>query len=167
MKNTFISEGLSISLRRLESGSLALSISSDYAQSNRKSRLYINNNSFAEMVKESWKSIKTSKLQKLVVDFDPIDHYDDMTDIYEVPVFSMRRGERTVKIGSNDHGSIPKDWGVEVRALIADTKTITPVLEITKVVLGGLLTKDLEAKFVKEAKKVLQKKSTSAFVRQE
>lgn len=158
MRNLFTSECLQVMTSRMSDGNIKLEIGSDYSGSSRKSQLYVNEERIAKAVEDFWKSIKTKKLQKLHVSFDEIDWYDDEVDVYETPSFNIQRGLKKVKIGHHTHGSVPKDWGVTLICVFADTTTNTPILEVVKSALGGKLTTDLEKQFIKQLKPFLQKK---------
>ena len=96
------------------------------------------------------------------VSFSEIDWYDDMTDVYETPIIRMERGLKKARIGYNDHGSIPKDWSVDVYFTFSDTTKNTPILEVVKSALGSYFNSEAEKKFTKDLKAVLQKKSQGA-----
>ena len=164
MRNLFTNECLQIGTSRLSDGTIKLEISSDYSGSSRKSQLYVNEERIAKAVEDFWKSIKTKKLQKLKVYFDEIDWYDDEVDVYTTPVIGIQRGLKRAKIADQTHGSVPKDWGVDLVCIFADTTTNTPILEVVKSAVGKYLTSDLEKQFVKELKPFLQKKANYARV---
>jgi hypothetical protein len=164
MRNLFTSECLQVGTSRLSDGNIKLEISSDFSGSDRKSQLYVNEERIAKRVEDFWKSIKTKKLLKLHVSFDEIDWYDDEVDVYETPSFNIQRGLKKVKIGHQTHGSVPKDWGVSLICVFADTTTNTPILEVVKSAVGHLLTSDLEKQFIKQLKPFLQKKAKYANV---
>jgi hypothetical protein len=69
---------------------------------------------------------------------------------------------KKAKVNQQEHGSIPKDWSVDLFCIFADTTTNTPILEVIKSALGGYFDADLEKKFIKELKPLLQKKSNYA-----
>ena len=158
IKNVFTSECLELSVNRLTDGTIRLNIGSDYSGSDRKSQLYVNEDKLAKSVEDFWKGIKTKKLQKMQLSFDEIDWYDDEVDVYETPRFNIQRGLKKAKISHRTHGSIPKDWGVTLVCIFADTTTNTPILEVVKSALGNLFTTKLEKDFIKELKPFLQKK---------
>jgi hypothetical protein len=164
MRNLFTNECLQIGTSRLSDGTIKLEISSDYSGSSRKSQLYVNEERIAKAVEDFWKSIKTKKLLKLQVSFDEIDWYDDEVDVYETPRFNIQRGLKKVKVAHRTHGSVPKDWSVDLVCIFADTTTNTPILEVVKSAVGNFLTSDLEKQFVKELKPFLQKKTNYARV---
>ena len=91
--------------------------------------------------------------------FDEIDYYDSMTDVYSTPRISIKRGLRKAVISEREHGNIPKDWEFNFRARISDTSTSTPIMEVIKNTLGSYFTPELEKKFKKGLKPVLQKKA--------
>ncbi len=158
MRNLFTTEDLSINVARRQENKIALTISSDYSGSDRKSQLYVNEERLATMLESFWKGIKTKKLLLANVSFSEIDWYDDMCDVYETPSITIKRGLKKAKISHDDHGSIPKDWSVELFCVFADTTTNTPILEVVKSALGGLFNAEYEKKFVKQLKPFLQKK---------
>ncbi len=158
MKNLFTSECLSIEVARRHDNKITLTISSDYSGSSRKSELYVNEQRLALSVESFWKSIKTKKLLWLNVSFNEIDWYDDEVDVYDTPSVTIQRGLKKARISQDRHGSIPKDWSVELICSFEDTTTNTPILEVVKGALGGLFDDYLEKKFVKELKPFLQKK---------
>ena len=158
MKNLFTSECLSIQVARRQENKITLTISSDYSGSDRKSQLYVNGERLATTLESFWKGIKTKKLLLANVSFSEIDWYDDMCDVYETPSITIKRGLKKARISHEEHGSIPKDWSVELICMFEDTTTNTPILEVVKSALGGLFDADLEKDFVKELKPFLQKK---------
>jgi len=168
MKNNFIANGLRIAVNRdSQTNELILYISSDYARSSHKGRLFVDAKKLAVEVENLWKSIKTKKLLLMNISFDEIDWYDNMTDIYETPKISIKRGLRKAVIGYREHGSIPKDWEFNFVARIADTTTSTPIIEVVKQTIGSYFNTDLEKKFKKVLKPVLQKKEKHCAVENE
>ena len=159
MKNLFTSECLSIQVARRQENKITLTISSDYSGSSRKSELYVNEERLATALESFWKGIKTKKLFLANVSFSEIDWYDDMCDVYETPSITIKRGLKKARISHEEHGSIPKDWSVDLICMFEDTTTNTPILEVVKSALGGLFDDYLEKKFVKELKPFLQKKT--------
>jgi hypothetical protein len=163
IKSLFTQDTLSVHVNRLSTDNkIRVNISSDYSGSDRKSQLYVNGKRLAEEVETFWKSIKTKKLLSMSVSFNEIDWYDNMTDIYETPIIRIERGLKKAKIGSQDHGSIPKEWGVDLYCTFADTTTNTPILEVVKSALGSYFDTKAEKEFIKALKPLLQKKVTSA-----
>lgn len=162
MQNLFTSNCLDISVMRDQDSTLRLRISSDFSGSNRKSQLWVNEDRLAKDVETFWKSVKTKKLLAAQIRFSEIDWYDDMTDMYETPFISIKRGLKRAKIGSDSHGSIPKDWSIDFAAKIADTTTISPIIEVVKAVLGRHFNSDVEKDFTKKLRLVLQRKANSA-----
>jgi hypothetical protein len=161
MYGYFSNDCLEITLERNRDNKLALHISSDYGDSRyHKQQLHACEKRLAEELEKTWKAIKTKKLQTLVVGFGEIDHYDDMTDIYETPTAYIKRGKRKAQIGSREHGSIPKDWSVNLHANLLDTTTIGPVLEVVKNAIGFTMYKPIEKLLIKSFRPVLQKKKT-------
>lgn len=158
MYRNFTNECLSISAERGSENKIILSISSDYAGSCRKSQLYVDEKRLGQQLEEVWKSIKTKKLLRLRAFFGECDHYDDMTNMYTTPIVYMERGLKRVKFDEREHGSIPKDWSYEVRAVLADTTTNTAILEVLRKVMYSKFGKDVEKQFIKKLRPLLQKK---------
>jgi hypothetical protein len=163
IKSLFTQNELSVHVNRLtQEDKIRICISSDYSGSDRKSQLYVNDKRLAEEVETFWKSIKTKKLLSMSVSFGEIDWYDNMTDIYETPIVRIERGLKKAKIGAQEHGSIPKEWSVDMYCTFADTTTNTPILEVVKSALGSYFDTKAEKEFIKALKPLLQKKSTGA-----
>ena len=159
MYGYFTNECLSISLERKSDGNLTLHISSDYGnQRFHKSQLNVCEKRLATEVEKTWKDIKTKKLQTLFVGFGEIDHYDDMTDMYNTPTAFIKRGKKRAETGWREHGSIPKDWSINLHANILNTTTINPVLEVVKQSIGFSMFKPIEKELIKKMRPVLQKK---------
>jgi hypothetical protein len=159
MNTYFTNECLSISLERHKDNTLSLEIGSDFGnQRYHKQQLHVCEKRLASAVEGFWKSTKTKKLQGVHVGFGEIDHYDDMTDIYHTPTAFIKRGKRKVETSWREHGSIPKDWSINLHAAIADTTTINPVLEVVKNAIGFSKFKAIEKELIKKFRPVLQKK---------
>jgi len=158
MKNNFTKECLHIDLARVSDNEINLGISSDFSGSQRKSPLYVNEKRIAEQVERFWKSIKTKKLVILSVGFGECDYYDNMTDVYETPVVSIKRGLKKARIGEQSHGAIPKEWSFDMSCRFKDTTTSTPILEVVKQALGSFFTEKHEKELKKALKPFLQKK---------
>lgn len=162
LKNLFTKESLSVSVSRMQEDKIRVSIASDFSGSSRKSQLYVNEERLSADVESFWKSIKTKKLLSMLVSFDEIDWYDDMTDMYDTPVIRIARGLKRAKVTHREHGSIPKDWAVDVCFVFNDTTTNTPILEVVKSALGSHFDAEAEKAFTKALKPFLQKKVTRA-----
>ena len=160
MKNLFTNDCLSVSVSRLQEDKIRLCISSDFSGSLRKSQLYVNEERLSNDVESFWKNTKTKKLLGMSVSFGEIDWYDDMTNMYETPIVKIERGLKRARVSHKDHGSIPKDWSVDVYFTFADTTTNTPIMEVVKGALGSYFNSEAEKKFTKELKPFLQKKIT-------
>lgn len=159
MRRNFLSSGLNVNLSRFGKDSqLTLNINSDCSYSNHKGKINPKKEVLATEVENLWKSIKTKKLLSLQTWFDEIDWYDDMTDVYTTPVVKIERGLKKARLSEQEHDNIPKDWGFNVEARIADTTTSTPILEVVKKSLGSYFTPAMEKEFLKVLKPVLQKK---------
>ena len=162
MNRNFVEDCLTLSVERRNSD-LVLLIESDFAGRCHKSQLYVDDKRLAGQLEELWKSIKTKKLLRMHVGFSEIDYYDNMTDMYEVPSASIERGLKRARIGSSEHGAIPKDWSICLSSRIADTTTVGPIIEVCKKTLGSrLFTPAVEKAFVKKLRPVLQKKTNYA-----
>lgn len=133
-----------------------LHFEADYNGSVRKSSLWINEDRFANDVENLWKSIKTKKMLSVKASFDEIDWYDDMTDVYDTPIASMKRGLRKAKIVHQQHGSIPKEWAIQVSFIVDDTNSITPFEEIIKATIGTYYTDEFAKRIKKVFRPVLQ-----------
>jgi hypothetical protein len=94
------------------------------------------------------------------VGFGEIDYYDNMTDMYCTPVASIKRGKRKAEIDYCDHGAIPKDWSINLSAVILNTTTINPILEVIESAIGLSKFKIMEKELIKKLRPVLQKKKT-------
>jgi len=164
MKQNFVKECLEISVSRGNENTLHLNISSDFSGSNRKSRLYVDGKRMADQVERVWKLLKSKKLLKMRLSFGEIDWYDDLTDIYTTPVITIERGQKKARIGEREHGSIPKDWDINLSAVFADTTTHTAITDVIKRTLEHYYSSDLDKEFRKKLKPVLQKVKTSCFV---
>ena len=162
LKNLFTKESLSVSVSRMQEDKIRVSIASDFSGSSRKSQLYVNEERLSVDVESFWKGIKTKKLLGMSVSFSEIDWYDDMTDMYETPIIRIQRGLKKAKVSHRDHGSIPKDWSVDVYFTFADTTTNTPILEVVKSALNSYFDAEAEKAFTKALKPFLQKKVTHA-----
>jgi hypothetical protein len=166
MYGYFTNDCLSISLQRNRDNKLALHISSDYGNERyHKQQLYACEKRLAEELEKTWKAVKSKKLQSLFIGFGEIDHYDDMTNMYTTPTAYIKRGKRKAEISCREHGSIPKDWSVGVHAIILDTTTIGPVLQVIESVLDyrkyNGLCKDfnlMKKQLTKAFRPILQKK---------
>lgn len=162
MERNFSKNFLCISVGRTEGTDFNLSINSDYSDSQRKSQLYVNEKRLAEQVERFWKSIKTKKLVGVTISFDEEDYYTNETDMYTTPVVNIRRGLKKARIGTQTHGSIPKEWGFVLTCGFKDTTTVTPIIEAVKAALGSYFTEKYEKEFRKELRPFLQKKTTYA-----
>jgi hypothetical protein len=167
MKNLFKQDSLYISITRLPSEELFIDISSDFSGAERKSPLYVNEKKLVEEVSTVWKSIKTKKLLQLNLHFTEIDWYDNEIDVYTTPNVTIKRGLKIPRVTLIHHGSVPKDWAACVVVKIADTKAITPILEVVNAVCGNLFEGKLKEDFIKGTRKVLQNKTKHCSVQHE
>jgi hypothetical protein len=157
MEHLFKRDTIDFDLNRRENV-IHLSISADYSQSDRKSQLYVNGKRLAEQLESTWKRITTTKLKSIRLSFYEIDWYDDMTDIYNTPIVSIKKGLRKAKIDTNEHGSIPKEWGVQVDCKFEDLQTKKPILDTIKEILGSKFTTEMEKDFVKKYNPIIANK---------
>lgn len=152
-------DSLSVSLQRYQNGTLKMKIESDYRFSYRKDRAYFNKEQI-DKIKEDlqmhWKRTKTKKLQSAHFYLDEIDWHTNHTDIYQTPVFSIKRGERTAKVKFQEHGSIPKDWAAVLVFYFKETNKITPIVETFNAFFGYVgFSKKERAKLEKMFRNVL------------
>jgi hypothetical protein len=163
IRNHFTADCLEIFIeRKSDDQRMVVCISSDFSGYCHKQQLHVNEKQLATDLEDLWKSIKTKKLMRMNAHFTEIDHYDDMTDIYTTPRVSIERGLKRARISEREHGSIPKDWTFNLIAVVADTATSTPIVEVLKKTLCSLYTKEVEKKFLKALRPLLQKKQTYA-----
>jgi hypothetical protein len=166
MYGYFSNDTLSITIERGKEDKLIIHVSSDFGNERyRKQQLFVDEKRLATELERMWKQTKTKKLQSLFIGFGEIDHYDDMTDMYDTPTAYIKRGKKKADIGCREHGSIPKDWSVHVTAVLLDTTTIGPVIQVIESVLDQKkyngLSKDFNAmkvKITKAFRPVIQKK---------
>jgi hypothetical protein len=158
MFSNFTKQGLYIGLKRNLDETLTIEVSSDYANSSRKSRIYVNEDKIRLEVEKFWKSVRTKKLLSMRVFFDEIDYYDNDIAPYETPNFMIERGLKKAKISHNSHGSVPKDWGFVTIFNMENTSTQTPILEIIENLLGRNFETNTKVLFLKKLKPILQKK---------
>lgn len=165
MRSLFTTTDLEINLSRMDDGDIVMTISSDYGEQYHKQQLFIGKKkeeSIANDIERFWKSIKTKKLWRVIVNFFEIDWYDSDVDVYEYPHFLIKRGLKKTRTEYDRTGTIPKDWGVQLSARFHDTTAITPLLEVMKGVLESWWTEKIEKEFRKAVKPLLQKKSKYA-----
>jgi hypothetical protein len=132
-------------------------------KNNRKSQLFINEERFKQDVEYLWDVLKrkSTLIQEIEVGFEEIDWYDNMTDIYDVPFFKIGRGLRKAKVFHEEHGSIPKEWSLDVKFKIKATKTIKPILECIKTCIS--LSTAEEKEVTKDIRKVLKGEKTNMY----
>lgn len=107
-----------------------VSVSVEVDLNNRKSRLYINENKAEERFTNLLDTVKTfSKFKKLILNYDEIDYYDNLVDVYETPYifFEKGSGKRKPTIDHIEHGCIPKDWTESFNLFLEDPKTMKPI----------------------------------------
>lgn len=165
MRNLFTTRDVEINLKRMDDGDIILTISSEYSYNQHKQQLYVDEKRIAMNLERFWKSIKTKKLWRVVVNFFEIDWYDDYTDVYEYPYFTIKRGLKKARTEYDSTGSIPKDWGVQLSARFHDTTAITPLLEVVKLALpSSWWSAKIEADFRKAVRPLLQKKAKYVYM---
>ncbi len=145
-------DDVTISLQKATDNIIQMLIRSDYRNSLRKDKIYFGEKKIDEIqneLKERWKATKTKKLKSAVFYFEEIDWYDNLTDIYSTPMFSIRRGKQKPQVTYQSHGAIPKEWGATLCFTIETTSKITPLMEI--------VDKFFNVGFNKEERKKLKK----------
>ena len=158
MNSQFSKDCLEINLGRNSDNTISIEVSSDFAFSNRKSQLFVNEDKLRNLVEQFWKSIKTKKLLSMRTYFDEIDWYDDEVDVYQTPIIGIERGLKKAKVSSRNHGSIPKDWSINVKMKLDDTTTNTPILEVLEKLLMHKFPTNAKVEIIKKLKPFLQKK---------
>jgi len=168
MKTLFTKQGLDISVnKRFDTKHIELSISSDYSDSSRKSQLFVNEQHIGRTIEDFWKSLKTKKRLRMSASFDEIDWYDNMTDMYETPTFSIGRGLKRVRISSRSHGSVPKDWSFNLNVVFEDMERFSPIVDVIQSALGNHLTEKDVKNIRKEFKEFKEKGSISYYIEEE
>ena len=157
MNSNFTKDCLQINLGRNSDNTISVEVSSDYAFSSRKSELRVNEDKLRNEVEQFWKSIRTKKLLSIRVYFDEIDWYDDEVDVYQTPIIAIERGLKKAKISERNHGSIPKDWSINVRMKFDDTTTNTPILEVIEKLLVHKFPTQAKVEIIKKMKPFLRK----------
>jgi len=159
MYNYFTKDCLDITLERGREDKLILHISSDYGkEAFHKQQLFVDEKRLATELERTWKEVKSKKLQSIFIGFGECDHYDDMTNIYYTPTAYIKRGKRKAEMGSREHGCIPKDWSVNFSAVLLDTTTIGPVLQVVESALDHKKYNGLSKEY-----NLLKKQLTKAF----
>lgn len=159
MNNVFTQNCLYVGIKKNSEGNIIVSISSDYAHSERKGRLFTNPTTLATMMEQEWEKLKTitRKITKFSLYFDEIDWYDSHCNVYDTPVIILEKGKTKAKISSQEHGSIPKDWSVNVKMIFEGVKQKKVILESIKCVLGYYYSKEIE-KVIEKTNEVLNGK---------
>ncbi len=155
-------DDIAITLQKVKEDVLEMTIVSDYRFSPRKDVLYINNGGIDEIqnkLKERWKKTKTNKLKSVLFYFEEIDWYDNLVDIYETPVFFIKRGKKKVQVTHQSHGSIPKDWGAKLQFAFEPTKKITPLMNVLDTFFNANFNVQERKKIEKMFRKVLNDKT--------
>lgn len=160
MRRNF-TEYIDIYVSRKNNDDITLTITSDYSGSERKSALYVIERGLVNDVETLWKDRKGTKLKGITLSFDEIDWYDDEVDVYTTPIISIGKGLRKAKVGEQTHGSIPKEWGIDLTFSFSDTKVVTPLLDAIKSSLGYKFTTEMQKSFKKDVKGFMQKKERS------
>ncbi len=157
MNSNFTKDCLQINLGRNTDNTISVEVNCDYAYSSRKSQLYANADKLRNEVEQFWKSIRTKKLLSMRVYFDEIDWYDDEVDVYQTPIIAIERGLKRAKVSERNHGSIPKDWSINVRMKFDDTTTNTPILEVVEKLLMHRFPTQAKVELIKKMKPFLRK----------
>jgi len=133
-----------------------IKINHSFELDNRKSRLYVSKGereSYQKKIKAIHDKFKTSSnYVGTFLSFDTIDSETNETNMYYVPYFGIHKGERSVTVGENDYGYIPKDWSEELTIVFKNCKQYGAVLKAVKA-LGYTLDSE-EIKVLKRALKV-------------
>lgn len=127
----------------------AISVSSLFTLSPRKSELNLNEEFFQKMVYTFWKENKTTYWKSLYLMFDGIDIYDHCNE-YEIPCFYVKSGNKEGKIRYNYTHEIPKDWEISMKLVMKRTKKRTPVVDFIKQVSGGIITEKIEKEILEK-----------------
>ncbi len=157
MNSNFTKDCLEINLSRNSDNTISIEVSSDYAHSSRKSQLFVNEDKLRHLVEQFWKSIRTKKLLSMRTYFDEIDYYDDEVDVYQTPIIAIERGLKKAKVIDRNHGSIPKDWSINVKMKFDDTTTNTPILEVIEKLLMHKFPTQAKVEIIKKMKPFLRK----------
>jgi hypothetical protein len=157
MNTNFKKDTLNISLSRNEDETITIEVSSDFANSNRKSQLFVNEDKIRNQVEQFWKSISTKKAESMRVYFDEIDHYDSDVDVYQTPTYSIDKSFRKALVEHRAHGSIPKDWAIVVEVRLSDTKTNAPIMDILEKMLYHKFPTDGKVEIIHKLKAFLNK----------
>ena len=142
-----------------------IKINHSFELDNRKSRLCVSKGereSYQKKIKAIHDKFKTSSnYVGTFLSFDTLDSYTHDVNMYYVPYFGIHKGERSVTVGENDYGFIPKDWSEELTIVFKNCKQYGAVLKAVKA-----LGYTLDDKEVKELKKALKdgKKQFEKFV---
>jgi hypothetical protein len=153
----FTKNCLQINLSRNEDNTISIEISSDFANSQKKSQLYVNEDNIRFQVEQFWKSIRTKKLLFLQMYFSEIDSYNSSDIVYKTPTFSIARGLKKVVLERKAHNNIPKDWSIVVKIHFADTLTYLPIFEVLEKMLVHKFTTNAKVEVVKKLKSFLRK----------
>ena len=162
MRNYFDKETLMVNVSKSENN-VHVRISSDYAQSNHKGRLYVNPTNLERDVKVIWDIAKgsTTKINGLSAYFGEIDYYDNMTDVYYTPTVRFTKGKRVSQMGEREHGSIPKDWEFVLSATFSPLKSSTPIIQFVTEAIGRFMSKEDIARLTKDVKSCLSNKKSN------
>ena len=140
---------------------------------NRKAPLHISRKRMGDEVEKFWKDLRplSTKIQSLSVGFDHIDWYENYGEYtggndgsYDVPVFSIKRGLKKVRIEEDYETDVPKEWEIRVSCVFKLTKTKTPYMAFIEGCFGVGFTSTNQKKIEKELRKVLQGKKDSTYI---
>lgn len=150
MKTLFTKNGFAIDFS-IHENTVSMSISSDYAYSERKSQLHVDPKDLTKRFEDYWNIVKrkTDQLQSLVVAFDPIDHYDDMVNVYTTPKLRIERYKRKAQLTHVEWGSVPKDWAIYLTARFTYCQKAEPFMKVLAPVVDALLN-DEELKRIRK-----------------
>jgi len=133
-----------------------IKINHSFELDNRKSKLHISDadrKGYQKKIKEIHDKLKTSSNYVCtLLSFEGIDAHTDEIDMYLVPYFGIHKGERSVTVGENDYGYIPKGWSEDLTIVFKNCKQYGAVLKAVEA-LGYTLDAE-EIKVLKRALKV-------------
>jgi hypothetical protein len=132
-----------------------ITITHSFERDERKSQLYLTKSdeeSLKKKIKAIHDKLKTaSTYVGIGLNFEEIDYYTSETDMYLVPYFGISKGERSVRMGYNNEGSIPKGWEETMEVAFKNCKQYGAVLKAVEA-----LGYTLDVAEVKDLKKALK-----------
>jgi hypothetical protein len=170
MNQLFIKEGLIVQVTKQklkDNDVIYLLIESDYAGSQRKSTLNVNENWLSAKLLNFWKSVKTKKIQSAHLYFTKYDYYHSTHDLFETPTISIKRGLKKPRTAYDTHDEIPKDWGVVLQAKIEVLKSSATIMDIIITAVGHHLSEADRKTLKKDIQAFLNGKKMAALFRNE